>query len=261
MKPQTAPPPTPPASARCCRNSEVSPGRRVHAGGMRGCLGSRLPRAGPPRTRGGEGTECGGKHGWKLKPRPPASSGFRGPSLQCGARSVRGRPSSDPRGVPSGPRLPPCSLQVRGPRMHRAARPAGCSASPRASPDDCTPASPWAHLEHASASRPRLTWSMVWRKEKRGETVRRRPPKPAHNLLEPSTSRAPTAAVAARGPCGPTPPRPCPQRAVALVPAKSAPGSRGCEGAPAQEAWVPPVYERPREGPGDWRRAGGPEDG
>lgn len=207
---------------------------------MRSCLGSRLPRAGPARDWGLGGN--GGRRGAPLKIKAPASSllGRPRPSLQCGAGSVRGRPFSDPRGVPSGLRLPPCSPQVRGPRMRGAVLPAGCSASSRASRDGCTPASPCARLEHSSASRPRLTWSTIWRKEeKMGETVRRRPPKPAHNLLEPRTSRAPTAAVAARGPCGPTPPRPCPPRAQwRLSPPRAPPGagSRGCEGAPAGEA-------------------------
>lgn len=87
-------------------------------------------------------------------------------------------------------------------------------AFPTTSRDGCSSTFPCVHLKIANTSRPPLTWSVVsmtWKGKDR-EKVRRLspPPKLAHNLLEPSTSRAQTAAVAILGPLDPLLSRPCP---------------------------------------------------
>lgn len=118
---------------------------------------------------------------------------------------------------------------------------------------------------------------LVEKKTGESEKAPRPRPKLSHNLLEPRTSRALTAAAAALGPRGPASSMPCPppstnprtdcasaarlgfgtrhaHRVVLLPPAKSAPGISVCKGAWAGEAYVPPVYEWP------WRGSWGLEE-
>lgn len=78
-----------PPLPRCCRNSEVSPGRRVHAGGMRGTW----DRASPGPGRPGPGAGRTGAEEARLKIKAPASSllGLPRPeTCSVRARSVRG---------------------------------------------------------------------------------------------------------------------------------------------------------------------------